>query len=783
MPATSGAGAETPALDHVAGIQIREADLKGREYARRDPCGATFPAPSRTHGDLMTRRHALLVLLSFAGVGVAAAPLAAQVPELSVHNIFGTREFANDLLDAQWRRDGSTYTLLDTDSSDQTNLYQVDAATGARTLLVRGADLVAPDGRDPIDVQGYQFSADGTKLLIYTNSARVWRLNTKGTYYVWDLTRRRLTPMSRNPGYQMFAKLSPDGRRVAFVRDHNIFVADLESGTETAVTTDGSDDVINGTSDWVYEEELDLRDAFRWSPDGLRIAFWRFDQSAIQPFFLLNADPLYASLFPVRYPKAGTPNAQVRIGVAELASGRVTWIDLGPDRDIYVAAMDFADSPTELWLTRLNRRQNELDLLMADARTGASHVIVSDTDSAWVDAHEPVWMDGGRRFLLESERDGYAHLYLYARDGTLIRRVTTGNWDVEAVAAVDDAAHVVYLTGSSDGPLTRPLLRVPLDGTAATPVSRERGWHTVEFDAARHYYVDVYSHAGAPPVEELRRADGTLVRTLADNATLAGKVQALGLRPPEFFQVKADDGEALNGLLVKPRDFDPAKRYPLLLYVYGGPGSQSAVDEWGGLEYLWYQMLAQQGYLVATVDNRGTGGRGAAFRKTVYLRLGHDESLDQIAAARQLGALPYVDPARIGLWGWSYGGYLAARTLFLSGGVFEAAMAVAPVTDWRLYDTIYTERYMRLPAENRDGYDESAVLPYADSLRGRFLLVHGTGDDNVHFQNSLRLIERLELANKQFDMRIYPNKTHSISGGTTRENLFGLLTEWLKANL
>ncbi len=733
---------------------------------------------------MLRRRVFALAFLGFTTPPLARpSRLVAQAPELSVHTIFGTREFASDLVDVQWRRDGSRYTLLDSDSTGDTNLYQVDAATGARTLLVRGSDLVPPGERDAIEVEEYQFSADGSKLLVYTNAARVWRFNTKGTYYVWDLARRRLIPVSRNPGYQMFAKFSPDGRRVAFVRDHNLFVTDLDSGTETALTTDGSDDIINGTSDWVYEEELDLRDAFRWSPDGSRIAFWRFDQSAIRPYFLINADPLYPELVPVRYPKAGTPNARVRLGVVELSSGRVSWMDLGSDSDVYVAAMDFADSPTELWYTRLNRRQNELDLVLADARTGAAHVVVADSDSAWVEAEEPIWIDGGRQFLLQSERDGYAHLYLYERNGTLVRRVTTGDWDVESVAAVDEGGRAVYLTGALDGPLTRPVLRVPLDGTAPTEVSRETGWHTVDFDATRHYYVDVWSRAGVPPVEELHRADGTLVRVLADDAELAQKVAALRLRPPEAFQVHADDGTPLNGLLIKPWDFDSTKRYPVLMYVYGGPGSQGAVDAWGGLEYLWYQMLARDGYIVATVDNRGTGGRGARFRKVVYLRLGHYESADQIAAARELASLRYVDPTRIGIWGWSYGGYLAARTLFLSDGVFAAGIAVAPVTDWRYYDTIYTERYMRTPAENPDGYAEASVLPYADSLRGRFLLVHGTGDDNVHVQNSLSLIERLELAGKQFDMRFYPNKTHALSGGDTRENLFGLLTVWLRRNL
>ena len=710
-------------------------------------------------------------------------PLAGQAPQLTVHAVFGSRDFANDLVETEWMREGGAYTYLRSDSADETDLYRVDAATGTRTLLVRGPELVPSAGRQPIDIDGYQFSRDGSKLLVYTNSVRVWRQNTKGTYYVWDFTAKRLTPVSRRPGYQMFAKFSPDGRQVAFVRDNNIFVTDLASGAEQALTTDGGDNVINGTSDWVYEEELDLRDAFRWSPDGQRIAFWRLDQTAIRPYYLMNADPLYPTLVPVRYPKAGTPNAEVRIGVVEVASGHTTWVELGADRDIYVAAMDFAESSLEIWLTRLNRLQNRLDLMLADVRTGASRIIMTDADSAWVDARQPVWLDGGKQFLYLSERDGFAHLYLYTRAGALVRRVTGGDWDVLEVRGVDEKARAVYVTGAIDGPTERPLLRVGLDGKSVTRISHEAGAHNPEFDPSRRFYIDYYSRAGVPPVEQLRNADGTLLRTIADNAALAGKVAALGLKGPEFLKLRTPDGVELNALMIKPRDFDPAKRYPLLMYGYGGPGSQTVVDSWGGPTYLWYQMLAQDGYVIAAVDNRGTGGRGARFKKLTYLRLGHYECADQISAARYFGSLPYVDPSRIGLWGWSYGGYMAARTLFVGGGVFAAAMAVAPVTDWRLYDTIYAERYMRTPGQNPQGYDEGSALAYADSLKGRFLLVHGTGDDNVHFQNSLRLIQRLEQANKQFDMRIYPNKTHSISGGNTSENLFGLLTDWLKRNL
>jgi dipeptidyl-peptidase-4 len=728
--------------------------------------------------------------LAVCAVIALVEPLAAQgvqAPPLTVHAIWGSREYASDLIEVAWMKDGKAYTAIEQDASGNTDLYRVDALNGTKQLLVRGADLVPPGGGGgggkPIAIEEYHFSTDGSKLLIFTNSARVWRQNTKGTFYVWDLAGKRLVPVSARPGYQQFAKFSPDGRMVGFVRDNNLYVSDLTTGAETALTTDGGENVINGTTDWVYEEELDLRDAFRWSPDGRRIAFWRFDQTAIRPFYLVDHDSLYPALMPVRYPKAGTPNSTVKIGVAEVASGRTSWVDLGADKDSYVAAMDFADSPTELWLTRLNRHQNRLELLLADVTSGATRVIVSDSDSAWVDANRPRWITGGKQFLLVSERDGYDQVYLFNRDGSLVRRVTPGGWDVFEVVGVDEQSKVLYFTGAIDGPLARPLLRIGLDGKSLTRISTEPGTHGAQFDPTFRLYVDTYSRAGVPPVETLRRSDGTLVRSVAGNLALVRKVDALRLRPPEFLKVPTPDGVSLNAWIIKPRDFDPAKHYPLLLFVYGGPGSQTVTDAWGGPQYLWHQMLAQDGYLVASVDNRGTGGRGAKFRKLTYLHLGRYESADQIAAARWFSQQPFVSADRIGIWGWSYGGYMTSRTAFLGGGLFKAALAVAPVTDWRFYDTIYTERYMRTPQENQAGYDESASLTYADSLKSSFLLVHGTGDDNVHFQNSERLVERLEAANKQFDMRIYPNKTHSITGGNTRENLYGLFTSWLKAHL
>jgi dipeptidyl-peptidase-4 len=719
-----------------------------------------------------------------AALACRAIPVAAQAPELTVERIFGSRDWASDLPDLQWDRDTPSYTTLDRGPNGTTDLYRVDAASGRRELLVRGADLVPRGASGPVTIEEYAFSPDGTKLLIYTNSVRVWRLNTKGTYYVWDFASRQLRPISTARGFQQFAKFSPDGRAVGFVRENNLFVTDLTTGVERQLTMDGGADIINGTTDWVYEEELDLRDAFRFSPDGRRIAFWRFDQSPIPPFYMVDELSLYPELIPVRYPKAGTANSRVQLGVVEITTGETRWIEYAPRGvDAYLARMDFAGSADSVWFIRLHRLQNRLDLVMADVRSGRSRVVMTDTDSAWVDVQEPLWFDGGRQFLYLSERAGYAQLYLFRRDGSLVRKVTAGPWDVLAVHGVDEQAGAVYFSAAADGPLVRPLYRVGLDGRGFRRVSGAEGTHSVRFDPTFTYYVDTHSRAGVPPILRLHRTDGTEVRTIADNRVQRDRVAALGAPPPEFLTISSSPGIELNAYLMKPATFDPRQRYPLLMYVYGGPGSQTVTDSWGGNLYLWHVLLTREGYLVASVDNRGTGARGARFKKVTYLNLGTYEAADQIAAAEHFASLPFVDRARIGIWGGSYGGYMTLLSLFKGEGVFKAGVARAPVTDWRLYDTIYTERYMRTPQENPDGYRRSAPQSYVEQLQGNLLIVHGTGDDNVHVQNTTQLAHLLEESNKHFDLRLYPNKTHAIAGAATQVNLYGLYLRWLKENL
>jgi dipeptidyl-peptidase-4 len=718
-------------------------------------------------------------------VSISSPPAAVGQQDLTVERIYGSGDFSGQSVRVRWMPDGLHWSTIERDSAGHSELWQVDARTGQREKLVSAAELIKQGSDEPLRIESYTFSSDGRRLLLFAESQQVWRARTKGRYYVFDFPTRGLNPVSDAEGWQMFAKFSPDGRQVAFVRENDLYVADLTSGEEQRLTFDGSETIINGTTDWVYEEELGLRDAFRWSPDGSKLAYWRFDQSPIRTYWLVDAMPLYPELNGVRYPKAGEANSTVRVGAVELASGETTWFDIGSDEDVYIARMEWAASSDEVVIQRLNRHQSQLDLLLGDANSGQTSLLFSERDEAWLNANNDLhWIDDGQEFTWTSDRDGFSHVYLYDRSGRMVRQLTRGNWDVTALHGVDEAEDRIFFTAASESPTTRSVYSASLGGGDMTRLAGGRGTHSARFSPDFSLFTDTYSSIGTPPVTRLRRvADGGEVRVLEDNAELAGKLEGLDLREPEFFTVQADDGSALNAWIIKPRDFDPGKTYPLLLYVYGGPGSQTVRDSWGGTRYLWHQMLVRDGILVASVDNRGTGARGREFEKQVYLRLGQLETADQLAAVRQLGDLAYVDASRIGIWGWSYGGYMALMTSLLGGEQIAAAIAGAPVTSWELYDTIYTERFMRTPQENPEGYSIGAPLSHAEGLEGELLIIHGTADDNVHPQNTLKMIAELEQAGKQFDMRLYPGQRHGVRGRVLSVNLYEMMTRFLHRTL
>jgi dipeptidyl-peptidase-4 len=711
----------------------------------------------------------------------AVPPVAAQRgAELTVDAITHGAFAGARMPEPQWLADGSAYFDLRPAADGGSEIVRVNASTGATTVVAPAHALVSNGTR--LVVESISISHDGAKILLFHNSVRVWRQNTRGVYDVLDVATGRVTPLSSAAGLQMFAKFSPDGRRAAFVRANNLFVTDLTTHEEHALTNDGSDVIINGTSDWVYEEELSIRDAFRWSPDSKRIAFWRFDQSPIPIFPMLDELSFVAKVIPERYPRPGDRNSKVTVGVVNADTRATTWLHTGEGE--YIASLAWA-GPDSVAIQRMPRTQNQIDLLMLSAASGDGRTVLTERNSAWVDVDEqtPRWLSNGAMFLWPSERSGWRQYYLYKRDGTLVGGVTRDGVDVSSLAGVDEKRGYVYAIAAAPTPMQRQLFRYPLKGGSEMRVTTEPGSHRVSISPDGTVMVDIHSTAQLPGASSLvSLAPGGARHVLEANAELRKTLEGL-TRAPEFFQLPMPDGTKLNAFRILPPAFDSTRKYPVLMYVYGGPGSQTVLDDYGGDRYLWHQMLAQKGYIVVSVDNRGTGARGSAFRHVVYEHLGMHESDDQIAAAKWLGTQRWVDPARIGIWGWSYGGYMTAMSSFRGGSLFRAAISVAPVTDWRLYDDIYTERYMRTPAENATGYEEGAPLNYVKGLASSYLLVHGTGDDNVHPQNSIQLVDKLEEAGKQFEFMVYPGRTHAISGGNSRTHLFTLLTNFVEQTL
>ncbi len=751
-------------------------------------------------------RRVLLAVAFVAPLGrppVAVAQRAANDSSLlTVDRIFASPEFRGASLGPlAWLSEGDAYTALErpVENKPGRDLVRYDAETGLRTILVPASRFVPQGDSTPLDIEEYSWSADGRKLLIFTNSAQVWRTNTRGDYWVLDLAGWSLKKLGGNglASTLMFAKFSPDGGRVGWVRygEYNIYVEDLASGKLTQLTHDGSRTTINGTFDWVYEEELGLQDGWRWNPDGQSIAYWQLDASGVRDFLLYNTtDSLYAYTKPVQYPKAGQTNSASRVGVVSAAGGETRWMNVpGEPRNNYIARMEWVPQPKggaskELVIQHLNRLQDTLQVMVADPQTGTVRTLFTEQDSTWVEQFNDLrFVNGGKDILWMSERSGWSHLFLIPRGGGTPRELTPGDFDVLSVHHVDLASGWVYYTASPDNATQRYLYRVNF--AKRMPVQRltstnEPGVHAYDIAPSGRYAVHFYSRFGVPPTVTLvSLLDNRTLRTLVDNAALKAKVAGLKLGSTQFRKVDIGDGVQLNAWFIRPPNFDSTARYPVLFFVYGGPGSQTVTDGWGGVNYLWYQMLAQRGYIVASVDNRGTGARGRAWRKMIYKQMGVIETHDQAAAARAVGRFPYVDSTRIGIWGWSYGGFMSLNVITQAPDVYRMAIAVAPVTHWKFYDTIYTERYNGLPQTNAAGYDKGSPLTYAKNLRGKLLIVHGSGDDNVHYQNTEMMVNALVAANRPFQLMVYPNRTHSISGGTTRQHLFTLLTNFVEANL
>ncbi|MDH3457698.1 MAG: S9 family peptidase [Gemmatimonadota bacterium] len=731
-------------------------------------------------------------------LGLAPALRAQDAAPLTLDRLFVAGEFfGRGVGQVRWLEEGG-YTTLERSEAVRggRDIVRHDPATGGQEVMVSASLLVPAGAERPLPVQGYSWSEDGTKLLVFTNTRRVWRSNTRGDYWVLDLGTKRLRQLGvdRPESSLMYAKFSPDGSRVGYVSDNDLFVEDVASGTVTRLTSDGSRTILNGRFDWVYEEEFFLgsragADGWRWSPDGTRIAYWQLDASGVREFLMINnTDSLYSYVIPVQYPKAGTTNSAGRMGVVPAAGGATTWMKIDHDpRNNYIARMEFAANSDEIVMQHLNRLQNTLQVMLGNTKTGVVKTVVTERDTAWVDAVDDLfWLDDGARFTWVSERDGWRRLYMVNRDGSGMKPITPPAADMISLQVLDEDGGWVYYMASPDDPTRRYLWRAPLDGSMrAERVSPadQRGTHGYNMSPDAKWAFHTFSTFDTPPVASLVELPSHRVaRVMADNAELADKVAAMKQRPTEFFRVDIGDGIELDMWMMKPNDFDPSKKYPALLYVYGGPWGTTVVDRWGGIQTLWYQYLTEQGYLVISVDNRGTPApRGREWRKIIYQKDGIILSYDQANAVRTVTAeRPYVDAERIAIWGWSGGGVSTLNAMFRYPDVYHTGMAVASVPDLKYYDTIYQERYMGLPEESPDAYRESSAINFAQNLEGNLLIMHGTGDDNVHYQGAEALINKLVEHGKHFTMMAYPNRSHGIyeGRGTTR-HVYGYLTRYL----
>ena len=703
--------------------------------------------------------------------------LMAQKKEVTLENIWKTYDFyPKSVSGFNSMQDGNYYSKLDKKGDNsQINKYSFRTGQKIRTL-VNSKNI-------EIDINNYTFSKDEKKVLFANETEKIYRYSSKSIYHIYNLKTKKLEKLSDDK--VMYADFSPSGDKVAYVNSNNLFVKDLSNSKTIQITTDGElNQIINGATDWVYEEEFGLTQAFFWSPDGKKIAFYKFDEREVKEFSMdmFNAE-LYPSQYQFKYPKAGEDNSKLSIHIYNIDDAETTTISLNKSYE-YIPRMNWTKSNDLLYVLAMNRHQNELDFILYNTTNSSSEILFSEKDKYYIDVHDnTTFTDDKQSLIWTSEKSGFNHIYLVNLENGQSQQVTTGNWEVTKYHGMNQDDNKVFYTSNEEGAINKSLYCINLDGSDKTKLSEDLGTHSSTFSNGMKYYSNTYSTADTPPYISLHNHTGKEIRVLEDNADLSTKMEEFDLTKKEFFSFTTSEDVNLNGWMIKPSDFDPNKRYPVFMFLYGGPGSQQVVNSWGWFNYFWHQHLAQKGYIVVCVDNRGTGGRGAEFKKMTYLQLGKYETIDQIEANRYLAKLPYVDKNRIGIQGWSYGGYMSSLAITKGADVFKTAIAVAPVTNWRYYDNIYTERYMRTPQENASGYDDNSPINHVDSLKGNYLLIHGTADDNVHVQNTYEMVSALVKANKQFDLFVYPDKNHGIYGGNTRLHLYKLMTDYILENL
>lgn len=680
-------------------------------------------------------------------------------------------------------KDGMHYTDLETDGNFQ-NLVKYDLKTGKKiATLVNGADVKVGD--KIIDISGYAFSPDESKLLLSVDAEAIYRRSSVEANYVYDMKTKTTTEVSSN-GNQMFATFSPNSSKIAFVRANNLFIKDLTTKQEIQVTTDGKmNEIKNGWADWVYEEEFSKANYFEWNADGSKLAFVRFDETHVKEYtFDAYNNNLYPDKITFKYPKAGEDNSILSVFVYDVATTKTTKVDIGTETDIYIPRIKWTTDKNILSLQRMNRLQNKLELMYANANDGTTKVILTEEAKTYIDITDDLtFLSNNKGFIWSSENDNFNHLYYYDNNGKLMNQITKGNWDVIEFNGYDEKTKTLFYTSTEQGQINRDIYRVKLDGSSKKRLSTAEGTTHAEFSNGMKFYVSSYSNANTPPVYELHSADGKLIKVLEDNADLRTKMKDYNLSKKEFFTFKNTDGVELNGWMMKPQNFDANKKYPVYMFAYNGPGSNECNNAWETFDFWWHSLLNQEGYMVVCVDGRGTLGRGREFKHSTYMQLGKLETLDQIDVAKYLGTLPYVDKTRIGFQGWSFGGYMASLLITKGADYFKSTIAVAPVTNWKWYDNIYTERFLRKPQDNKSGYEDNSPVNFTKNIKGKFLLIHGSSDDNVHLQNSMELAEALVKNNKPFDFMIYPNKNHGIFGGYTRTHLYNKMLKFVKENL
>lgn len=675
----------------------------------------------------------------------------------------------------QWAPDSKRFAWI-----EEKELWSYDVASGQRKLLVALSDLESKAVKPPpagafdwqnrrVTEQAFSWSSSGHEILIAA----------EGDLFLLHVDSGKWDQLTATIESERDAKLSPDGRYVAFRRDHDLYSLEISSGKVARLTSDGSDTLLNGELDWVYPEELELGTAYWWSPDSKSIAFLQFDIHREPIFPQVDSLAIRAYSEPERYPQAGDPNADVHVGIVPVTGGETRWMDLGDPRDHLLARLVWLPDSHAVAVEKFNRIQNRLDLLIADTATGRAHTVLHEEDPYWINVNNDLqFLKDGQHFLWGSERDGFHHLYLYSADGKLLQQLTSGDWEVESVAGVDETAGVIYFTSSEQSPIERQLYGVQIDDQHRRRISTEPGTHAISLSPDCHVYLDTASSLSSPPRRTIHRADGTQVAVFREpDRTDSNQYNIL---PTEIHQVKAADGAVLYARLIKPAAFTPGKKYPAIVIVYGGPGVQTVHDAWPGLS--WDQVLAQRGFAVWQLDGRGSLGRGHRWESVIFRDMGEHELEDQKRGVEYLSSLGFIDTSHLGIYGWSYGGYMTLYTLTHTAGIFRAGIAGAPVTHWRNYDTIYTERYMGLPVENAEAYERVSALTKAANLSGKLLLVHNIEDDNVHFQNTVQMMDALERAGKRFELMLYSQKAHGVTGAL-RKHLYETLTDFFEKNV